>query len=148
LYGLSAQTQDPNQASRPESANAFLFEGQDWAYLIIIDDHGRSPDSITVFDPLRGVLLLGDLSCGFAGLGATSTSARIIHNLRLYRELAAMGYVRILADSYNQRVFRGRHEILQLLDGLLESHRHCQQAIKQITTDIGARVVVDVRPYL
>lgn len=124
------------------------LEGWHVGNLLVLDDRGHSPDSVTVYDPVRRVLLLGDLTYEFNPLWASGTYARTVHNLQQYRELVAAGHVSILGDSHNHRLFRGRQEILPLIDGLLETHHRRRLAVQQMAAQLGSRKVDELRQRL
>lgn len=123
------------------------FQGWRAGDLLLLDDGGHSPDSITVYDPVRRVLVVGDLTYEYNPVWPSGAYGRMLDRMKAYRALAAAGEVTMLADGHQNTLFRG-NEIAAVLDRLMALHEQRRSAVAAAAGESGARSVEGVRRAL
>ncbi|HUG14581.1 MAG TPA: MBL fold metallo-hydrolase [Thermomicrobiales bacterium] len=124
------------------------FQGWRAGDMLIIDDHGHTADSVSVYDTGSRMLLTGDLTFEDNPLWPSGTYGRMIANLRALRTLAAEGEVGLFGDGHLPRVMTDSAEMVAHFDALIATHERRRAAVLDVARRHNLHTVDDVQRAL
>jgi glyoxylase-like metal-dependent hydrolase (beta-lactamase superfamily II) len=124
------------------------FQGWRAGDMLIIDDHGHTADSLSVYDTVGKMLLTGDLTFEDNPLWPSGTYGRMIANLRAFRTLAEEGEVAWFGDGHLTKVMSDPSEMVTFFDDLISTHERRRAAVLDVARKHGLHTVDDVQRVL
>lgn len=124
------------------------FQGWHAGDLIIVDDHGHTADSLSVYDTGNRMLLTGDLTFADNPLWPSGTYGRMIENLHAFRTLAEEGHVALFGDGHLPEVMSDSADIVALFDNLIADHERRRAAVLDVARRHNLHTVDDVHRAL